>query len=450
MRGQRDKSMQEINHGMKLNLRRALHLVGTGALTGALLLGTAPTASADDIRDREWALDFFAAEDIWEHATGKGVTVAVVDTGVDDSYPDLKGSVVRGKDYTAGKGNPDKGRHGTAMASLIAAHGYGPGNKSGMKGLAPGAKIMPITVPTASTYGKGIRYAVDHGAKVINLSYGGPDDQGDREAVKYAISKDVVVVAGTGNIPGKHRQYPAAYPGVVSVGGLGRDGTVWEHSSWGSNTSLVAPAERNVAPNRKYESGYGFGEGTSDSAAYVSAAAALVREKHPDLTAGQVINRLIKSAKPLTDAKGKAPKLPDKKFGYGVVRPFRAVTYDYAAGPKAGPLAKPDKSSDSAAGDATSNSASSSSDDSSGWMFALGPPIVLFGLIFLVLAGVAVLVIVLVKRKDRRDRVSDPWGSGNGPTVPSQYQGQQVQAPSGQFGGPPTSPPPPPNRPPSR
>ncbi|NLU76538.1 S8 family serine peptidase [Streptomyces sp. HNM0575] len=428
-----------------------MHLVGTGALTGALLLGFVPSAFADDIRDRQWALDFFAAEDIWQQATGKEVTVAVVDTGVDKGHPDLKGSVLAGKNYTDGKSDTiDGGRHGTAMASLIAAHGHGAGGKSGMKGLAPEAKIMPITVPTASSYGNGIRYAVDHGADVVNLSYAGPDDQGDREAVQYAISKDAVVVAGTGNSPGKHRNYPAAYPGVVSVGGLGRDGTMWDGSSWGSNTTLVAPAEENITANRRHESGYGITSGTSDATAYVSAAAALVREKHPDLTAGQVINRLIKSAKPLTDAKGNAPKLPDEKFGYGVVRPFRAVTSDYPAGPKAGPLAQADKPSGAAAGDSGSDSGSSS-DDSSGWMFVLGPPIVLFGLIFLVLVGVAVLIVVLVKRKDGRDRVSDPWGSGAGPAVPpQQYPGQQVQAPTGQFGGPPNSPPPPPNQPPSR
>ncbi|OEV07192.1 S8 family serine peptidase, partial [Streptomyces nanshensis] len=378
-----------------MNCRKALRAVGVGVSAGALLLGSAPAAFADDIRQRQWALNFYAAEDIWEHATGKGVTVAVVDTGVDSDNPDLKGSVLAGRDYTRGKGTEDAGRHGTAMAGLIAAHGHGPGNESGMKGLAPGAKIMPLTTEIGSadsSQASAIRYAVDHGAKVINLSYDGPSIPGEEAAVAYAIAKGAVVVAATGNTPGWHKQYPAAYPGVVSVGALGRDGTVWENSSWGSNTTLVAPGEKNVTPDKKYESGYGYTEGTSDSAAYVSAAAALVLEKHPDLTAGQVINRLIKSAKPLTDAKGNAPKLPDEKFGYGAVRPFRAVTYDYPSGPKAGPLAPPEKSSDSAAGAGGSNpGASSSDDDSSGWMFALGPPIVLFGLIFLVLVGIAVV-----------------------------------------------------------
>ncbi|OEU85947.1 hypothetical protein DB35_11240 [Streptomyces abyssalis] len=457
-----------------MRFARAVRAGGVGALTGVLLLSSAPAASADDIRERQWALDAFAAEDIWEHATGKGVTVAVVDTGVDASHPDLKGSVVSGKDYTGGKGTKDKGRHGTAMASLIAAHGHGPGNSSGMKGLAPGAKIMPLTTQIGSTGSDthlAIRYAVDHGAEVINLSYGGPAIYGEQKAIEYAISKDVVVVSGTGNTPGKHRQYPAAHPGVVAVGGLGRDGTLWSDSSWGSNTTLVAPAENNVVANRKYESGYALGDGTSDATAYVSAAAALVREKHPDLTAGQVINRLVKSTKPLTDAKGNAPKLPDEKFGYGVVRPYRAVTYDIPAGPEAGPLEQPDKPADSAAGD--TDTGSSSSEASNGWMFALGPPIVVIGIVLVLVVGLIVLLVVLITRTKRRNApqpgmpagpgpAAPPgWGGGPGPAAPPPFPGQQQapqghpgqpqwQAPpAGQFGAPPSAPPGPPNQPPA-
>ena len=440
-----------------MRLRRALHLVGTGALTGALLLGSAPTASADDIRDREWALDFFAAQDIWEHATGKGVTVAVVDTGVDASFPDLKGRVLKGKDFSKGGNDAqeDNAGHGTGMAGLIAGTGHGPGNKSGVMGLAPGAKILPLKVSDDDAgYGvsteDAIRYAADHGAKVINVSLGGSvyDDR-EREAIDYARKKDAIVVAGTGNSGTRNKEYPAAYPGVVAVGGLDKSGTVWENSNWGKQTALIAPATQNVVASTDSASGYAMADGTSNAAAYTSATIALVREKHPELTPGQILNRIVKTALPVAP-KGSKPKLPSQKYGYGVIRPFRAVTYDIPAGPKAGPLAPPEKSSDSAAGAGSSDSGSSSSDGSSGWMFALGPPIVLFGLIFLVLVGIAVVVVVFVKRRDSRDRVSDPWGSGGGPTVPSQYPGQQYQAPTGQFGGPPNSPPPPPpNQPPS-
>lgn len=217
---------------------------------------------------------------------------------------------------------------------------------------------------------------------------------------------------------------------------------------------MVAPATRNVATDTTAESGYAMTKGTSDATAYVSASAALVRAEHTDLTAGQVINRLIKTAKVPEPEEASNPKLPDDKFGYGVVRPYRAVTYDIPAGPKAGPLAQSsDGSAEKAGGSGKSETdGGSSSDDSASWMFVLGPPIVLFGLIFVVLVGAVVLLVVLVKRKDGRAHVSDPWGSaGGGPPVPpQQYPGQQVQAPSGHFGGPPTSPPVPPNQPPPR
>ncbi|NLU76539.1 type VII secretion-associated serine protease mycosin [Streptomyces sp. HNM0575] len=438
-----------------MSLRRALHLVGTGALTGALLLGSAPAAGADDIRDRQWALDAFDADKIWQQSTGKGVTVAVVDSGVDASHPDLKGQVLKGKDFTkeGGSAQEDSDGHGTAMAGLIAGRGHGAGGGSGVKGLAPDSKILPIRYQhkdseAGASLDAGVRYAVREGADVINISQVTHRNAEDARAIAYATKHDVVVVAGTGNEGIEKKNYPASYPGVVSVGGVDDRGAVWEDSSWGSNTTLAAPAVNNVVTNSTYESGYAMAKGTSDATAYVSASAALVRAEHPDLTAGQVINRLIKTAKVPGPEEARDPKLPDEKFGYGVVRPYRAVTYDIPAGPKAGPLAQADKPSDAAAGDASSGSGSSS-EGPSGWMFVLGPPIVLFGLIFLVLVGVAVLVVVLVKRKDGRDRVSDPWGSGGGPAVPpQQYPGQQVQAPTGQFGGPPSSPPPPPNQPP--
>ena len=440
-----------------MSLRRVLHLVGTGALTGALLLGSAPMASADDIRDRQWALSAFDADKIWEKSTGKGVTVAVVDAGVDASHPDLKGQVLKGKDFTkeGGSAQEDTDGHGTSMAGLIAGRGHGPGGSAGVMGLAPKAKILPIRFKHEDgelgvSWAEGVRYAVDHGADVINMSVVTTKSAPEQQAIEYALKKDVVVVAGAGNKGLKEKNYPAAYPGVVSVGGVDDSGAVWQNSSWGSNTTLIAPATKNVGADTTSASGYAMTTGTSDATAYVSASAALVREEHPNLTAGQVINRLIKTAKVPGPEEARNPKLPDEKFGYGVVRPYRAVTYDVTAGPKAGPLVQREgKSSDSAAGSPSSGSGSSSSDDSGSWMFVLGPPIVLFGLIFLVLITLTLVIVVLVKSKDRRDRVSDPWGSGNGPTVPGQYPGQQSHAQAGQFGGRPMSPPPPsPNQPP--
>jgi len=456
-----------------LRFRRALGVMGTGALTGAMLLGPAPTASADDIRDRQWALPAFDADKIWNHSTGKGVTVAVVDAGVDASHPDLKGQVLKGKDVTdeGGSAQEDTDGHGTAMAGLIAGRGHGPGGKSGVMGLAPKSKILPIRFQhedneLGTSWADGVRYAVDHGADVINLSLVTTKSTRDQEAIEYAITKDVVVVAGTGNEGIKKRNYPAAYPGVVSVGGVDDRGAVWEKSSWGSNTSLVAPAAKNVVTDSTSASGYAIANGTSDATAYVSASAALVREAHPDLTAGQVINRLIKTAKVPGPEEASNPKLPDEKFGYGVVRPYRAVTYDIPAGPKAGPLEQPDKPADSAVGDTSSDS--SSSDDSMGWMFALGPPIVVIAVALVLVVGLIVLTVVLIAKAKRRNPPHAGMSAGPGaapgwagpvvpPPFPGQQQpqqpqhGQQGQAPppAGQFGGPPSPPPGPPNRPPS-
>jgi type VII secretion-associated serine protease mycosin len=429
-----------------LKLRRALHLVGAGALTGALLLGTAPTASADKIRDGQWALKAFAAQEIWQHTTGKGVVVAVVDTGVDASHPDLKGDVLPGKDFTVegGSAHEDLEGHGTGMASLIAGHGHGAGGDSGVKGLAPGSEILPIRVQhhvgdEGTHFAKGIRYAVDHGADVINVSMVANSDPRDKKAVEYALEHDVVVVAGAGNTGEKTKNYPAAYPGVVSVGGMNQTGGLYKKSSWGSNTTLIAPAAYNVLADPTSASGYAHATGTSNATAFVSASAALVRAAHPDLTAGQVINRLVKTAK-LPSGVGSNPQLPDPKFGYGIVRPLRAVTYDIPAGPKAGPLAQPSdekspKQSEQASPPADQQSAPDEQSSSSS-------NILVYVLIGLGLLVVLVIVVVLIAKKNKNGGNGPQGPAGGMPPMPHQG-GQPYQAPSGQFG-----PPPPPNQPP--
>jgi type VII secretion-associated serine protease mycosin len=435
-----------------LNLRRALHLVGAGALTGALLLGTAPSAAADNIRDMQWALQAFDAASIWQHSTGKGVVVAVVDTGVDASQPDLKGQVLKGKDFTneGGSAHDDLVGHGTGMAGLIAAQGHGQEGGAGVKGLAPDAKILPIRFEhekgeTGVNFASGIRFAVDHGADVINISQGTSRDTREMKAIEYAIQRDVVVVAAAGNSSSKQVVYPAAYPGVLTVGGVDNQGRFWKGSSWGSNTSLLGPAVNNVIADPTSASGYARATGTSNAAAFVSASAALVRSAHPDLTAGQVINRLIKTAKIPTGADPNS-KLPDPKFGYGIVRPLRAVTYDIPAGPKAGPLEQPTEGTSSqsapASPPADADQQSASDDQSSS-----SSNILVYVLIGLGALVVLVIVVVLIAKKNK--------GGGNGPQGPAggggymppmPHQGnQQYQAPSGQFG-----PPPPPNQPPAR
>lgn len=330
-----------------MGFKRFWSTTGVVALAGALLLTAAPTASADYIRDQQWPLNVFAAEDVWAESQGEGVTVAVVDSGVDATHPDLTGQVLEGKDFTdGGNAQEDVLGHGTAMAGIIAGHGHGAGNSSGVIGLAPKAKILPLrTLQTNSdrnldeTWGAAVRYAVDRGAKVINLSFasdgGSKTLSAGREAIAYAQAHDVVVVAGSGNDGYSAVSEPAALPGVVSVGAVDKDANLWEKSNSGKGLTLTAPGVDIVGANPTNPSGYGEANGTSDATAFVSATAALIRAKYPDLSAGQVINRLIKSA---TFAHHKGLKAPDEEYGYGIVRPYSALTMDIPDGPKENPL----------------------------------------------------------------------------------------------------------------
>lgn len=336
-----------------MSFKRVWSTAGVVTLTGALLLTMAPTASADYVRDEQWPLNAFAAEDVWAESEGAGVTVAVVDSGVDGSHPDLTGQVLEGKDFTdGGDAQEDILGHGTKMASIIAGHGHGAGNSSGVIGLAPKAKILPLrTLQEDSdrnldeTWGAAVRYAVDNGAKVINLSIandGGKTLSVGRDAIAYAQAHDVVVVAGSGNDGYSTVSDPGALPGVVSVGAVDEKANLWEDSNTGKGLTLTAPGVEIVGANPTQSNGYGVGSGTSDATAYVSAAVALVRSKYPELSAGQVINRLIKSA---TFAHHKGLKAPDEEYGYGIVRPYSALTMDIPAGLKKNPLGQLDSSS---------------------------------------------------------------------------------------------------------
>ncbi|NUT33118.1 MAG: S8 family serine peptidase, partial [Hamadaea sp.] len=215
-------------------MRRA-GAVAAGCLLG--LLVTAP-AQADGVRAQQWYLTSFDLAAVHAVTKGAGVTVAVVDSGVDANHPDLKGSVLPGTE-TAGAKDTD-GR-GTALASLIAGHGHGAGNADGVIGIAPGVTLLPVAfAPRPGDAGDpdalaaGVDLAVSQGAQVICVGRGVSPSPRLREAVESALDQNVLVVAADGDVPGGYfSPWPASVLGVLTAIPLDRSGRV-----------AVAPASR--------------------------------------------------------------------------------------------------------------------------------------------------------------------------------------------------------------
>ncbi|GAA3376358.1 type VII secretion-associated serine protease mycosin [Streptomyces sannanensis] len=297
-----------------------------GALT-AVLTVFAPAAHAADMRSRQWYLDAMKAEEIWQVSTGSGVTVAVIDTGVDADVPELRGRVLEGANFEeAGDGRVDKDGHGTNMAVTIAGNGA----QGGIKGLAPGAKILPVTSSSdALGFGghdglaKGIRYVADTDARIINVSRGGKPTSEDmaelRSAVDYALQKGKLIFAASGNEgdEGNPIEYPAALPGVVAVGALDTKGKVTKFSGYRDYVALSAPGDKIPAHCTKSE-GYCETSGTSYATALASASAALIWSAHPDWTANQVLRVMMETA-------GHDGPVPSKYIGYGTIRPRQVL-----------------------------------------------------------------------------------------------------------------------------
>ncbi|MFI5889268.1 S8 family peptidase [Actinoplanes sp. NPDC051513] len=250
---------------------------------------------------------------------GEGVVVAVVDSGVDGAHQDLRGAMVPGRNIARDVEDDDldSGPHGTGMAVLIAGRGHGDGD--GLLGVAPRSKVMSVT-PTGDQplIAEGIRWAVQHRAKVINMSFA-QYDAGDamREAVEEAVAADVVLVAGSGN---DHKQvaFPAALPGVIAVGAVDRKNKAASFSNYGDQLDIVAygTAMTVARPHNRYE----VVHGTSDSTALVSGIAALMRARYPDMSAAEVADRLTRTAI------DRGTKGRDDYYGYGQVDALAALT----------------------------------------------------------------------------------------------------------------------------
>ncbi|MDN3359981.1 S8 family serine peptidase [Actinomadura sp. DC4] len=282
---------------------------------------TTRAAPADLYRGQQWTLDALHISRAWKYSRGNGVTVAVLDTGVDGHQPDLSGRVIDGPDFTGHTRKPGGrywGRHGTEMASLIAGHGHGTGAAAGVMGVAPDAKVLSIRVTwelndpirtdkaqvdrARDAVAKGIRYAADHGAQVISMSLGGGNlfyngNTAEEAAIKYALGKGSVLIASAGNDgnAANRRNYPAAYPGVIAVGAVDRGFKPAKFTNRHTYISVAAPGVEIVSADVAGH-GYILGTGTSSSAAFVAGMSALVKARYPRLTPAEVKQSLEEGA----------------------------------------------------------------------------------------------------------------------------------------------------------
>lgn len=322
----------------------------------ATLLIAAPEARADSWRDKQYWLAESGITKAWEVSKGANVKVAVIDSGVDAKHPDLKGVVAGGSD-ASGAGSADgqksigsKPEHGTLVATMLAGRGHQPPKSTaspapgatsapgpdGIVGVAPEAQVLSVSTWLGSSNPGGksdqeqipaaVRWAVDNGARVINISLGSTSPEWPQSwdaAFLYAEQKDVVIVAAAGNRVGGNIQVgaPATIPGVLTVAGLDRKGAASvDSSSQGISIGVAAPAEDLIGGMPG--DGYAEWAGTSGATPIVSGVAALIRSKWPEMTASQVINRIVTTAKD-AGAPGKDPI-----YGFGVLNAEAALKDD--------------------------------------------------------------------------------------------------------------------------
>lgn len=269
---------------------------------------------------KQWHLKKINAPQAWDATKGSGeIVVAVIDNGVQTNHPDLAGKIVSPYNMVTGTRSVPAGEHGTHVAGIIAASI----NKKGVVGVAPNVKIMPVNVfegdgATSYDVAYGIVYAVDHGANVINLSLGGYSATlYEAEAVQYAISKGVVLVAAAGNDDTDLPTYPAAFDPVIAVSATDSRDQITNFSNYGYYIDFAAPGVDiySTFPGSSYKEL----DGTSMATPIVSGTAALVLSKNPLLSTGEVENILRKSVVDL------GRKGWDVFYGYGRIDAYKAV-----------------------------------------------------------------------------------------------------------------------------
>ncbi len=260
-------------------------------------------------------------------ATGEHVAIAVIDSAIDTQHPDLRGAVVKSFDALNYDERPHA--HGTSIAGAIAAHGK-------LLGIAPSAQIFAVHAfddtpgearGTSFAIYKGLQWAADSGARIVNMSFAGPADPMLRRMLTAAYDKGMVLIAAAGNGgPNAAPPYPAADPDVIAVAATDSEEHLFKMDNRGSYIAVSAPGVDilALAPGDAYQ----ITTGSSIAAAHVSAIAALLLQCNPALTPKEIRDALVATAKPL------GPTHPDVEFGAGLVNAYRAVaSLDHKSAP---------------------------------------------------------------------------------------------------------------------
>jgi type VII secretion-associated serine protease mycosin len=308
----------------------------SGSPDFGLAASTECVFGGDVIKSTPWSLQRILLDQLWGQAKGKGVTVAVIDTGVDDSNVQLRSAMASGgKSYVGGStdGTQDLEGHGTRVAGIIAAR---PIKGTGFVGIAPDAKILSFQYTggeekqgNSGTMSAAIRAAVAAGAKIINISSDTANKKDDptlRTAVEDAVGQGALIVAAAGNdgADGKSADtYPASYPGVLAVAASDRNDERAYFSQAGDFVDVAAPGVDMVSTVPK--SGQCSADGTSFAAPYVAGVAALLKEKHPTWKAAQIATRIEETAQ-------RPGREPNRYIGWGVVDPVAALSDDSTPG----------------------------------------------------------------------------------------------------------------------
>lgn len=267
----------------------------------------------------QYAVSKLRLGEVHRLATGKDVPVAVIDSQIDTAHPDLAGAIVEQFDAA---GNPDKpDNHGTGMTGAIVAHRK-------LLGVAPAVRILAAHAfspdkqssaqATTQHILAGVDWAIEKGARIINMSFAGPYDPMLQLALKKAHDKGIVLIAAAGNMgPRAAPLYPAADENVIAVTAIDANERLLPQANQGPHIALAAPGVNILEP--AVNADYQFTTGTSVAAAHVTGVAALLIERKPDIDVAALEDALFSTAKDL------GPKGRDSQFGFGLVDPYRAL-----------------------------------------------------------------------------------------------------------------------------